>query len=439
LWQLGPPSALSTFNSIALDRQRKPEARQIAIEALGGLNDVKAGEALVKLIATEHDDPAADAARLAMSLLARKIPGPWRGLAKRQDLLAAVERQFKNPELSAAAIALSRVLGTRPLSQWMLSQPLSLAGKSASYPPEKMEKPEQASDWTRARPSPDGSIDIAGQRTATGKALAYAATLIHAKEEFSTRLWVGSSAGIAVWLNGKLVHSGEPSGVSRRVNPDHTLTPRQHAVAVTLGKGVNRLLIKVEAGAKNWGYVVELEDPLGRAAEITDQSLPKISAPASERLDPKKLPPDRELLTLKGDADRGRQVFLRSKAGCASCHKIKDEGGTAGVGPALDGLGVKMSREAILAEILRPSQSIRDQYVAWTIETKDGKLVNGVIVENKADRLVLKDVKGNTTSIRKQDIEQRLRSEVSVMPELLAGELTRQELADLLEYLAELK
>ena len=42
-------------------------------------------------------------------------------------------------------------------------------------------------------------------------------------------------------------------------------------------------------------------------------------------------------------------------------------------------------------------------------------------------------------TIRKQDIEERTRSDVSLMPELLAGEFTRQELADLLQFLAELK
>src|SRR5262249_24303004 len=153
------------------------------------------------------------------------------------------------------------------------------------------------------------------------------------------------SAGLKIWLNDELIH---------QQTLERPLLARQDMVPVTLAAGVNRLLVRTESGAKHWTYLVELEDPLGRVTEVTDQSLPKISAPASERLDPKKLPPDRELLALKGDAERGRQVFLRSKANCAGCHKINGEGGTTGVGPALDGLGVKMSREAILAEVLRP-------------------------------------------------------------------------------------
>ena len=121
---------------------------------------------------------------------------------------------------------------------------------------------------------------------------------------------MGSSAGIKIWLNGKLVHEQAL---------ERPLAARQDVAQVTLAAGVNRLLVRCDAGVKDWGCVVELEDPPGRATEITDSSLPKASAPASEPLDPKKLPPSRELLALKGDAACGRQVFLRAKANCASC------------------------------------------------------------------------------------------------------------------------
>jgi putative heme-binding domain-containing protein len=98
-----------------------------------------------------------------------------------------------------------------------------------------------------------------------------------------------------------------------------------------------------------------------------------------------------------------------------------------------------MSREAILAEILRPSQSIGKDYYVWNVLTKDGKAANGILVDDQAGGLVLKDALGKTTTIRKQDVEENTRSDISIMPELLAGEFTRQELADLLQFLAELK
>src|SRR5262249_20168709 len=158
LWVLGPPQALPTFTTIALDRQRDPAARRIAIEALGGSNDLRAGEALVRLI---REDDSKELIRQALPLLARKALGPWPGLARQQQLLEAVARLVQAPELRTEAIGLSRALGTRPLAQWMLSQPFPApggAGFSKAWPPEKLEKPEQGRDWTRARPAPDGSI-----------------------------------------------------------------------------------------------------------------------------------------------------------------------------------------------------------------------------------------------------------------------------------------
>ena len=101
--------------------------------------------------------------------------------------------------------------------------------------------------------------------------------------------------------------------------------------------------------------------------------------------------------------------------------------------------GLIFASEALLAKILRPSQSILQQYYAWTIETKSGVIATGIIAEEMADRLVLKDLQGKTTTIAKQEIEQRIRSDVSPMPELLVGELSRQDLADLLHFLGELK
>jgi putative heme-binding domain-containing protein len=342
-----------------------------------------------------------------------------------------VERLVEVSDYRAEAIALSRALGTRPLAQWMLSQPFPSpdgAGWDRVYPPEQAGKPELLPDWTRARLSPDGTVDIAGQRAPNVAVVAYAASVLRAREAFASRLWLGSGGSLKVWLNGKLVHE------QRTERP---LAARQAVVPVQLASGVNRLLVKVEQQKAGWGFIVELEDPLGRVVEVTEQSLPKVTAPPSERLDPRRLPPDRELLAVAGDASRGREVFFRSQALCANCHRLKDEGGEQGVGPALDGIATKMGKDGLLTAILRPSQSIPPGYAQWLIETKQGATLRGVIVEQTPERLVLKDAQGTTTTVAVRDIEQRMEDEVSAMPADLVKELTRQDLADLLQFLAE--
>jgi putative heme-binding domain-containing protein len=430
LWVLGPPEALPRFVAVASDRQRDVSGRLIAVEALGGLSDIKAGEALASLLST---DATPELVQPMLQLLAMNTRGPWKGLSRNAGLQPALERLLSNPRLRADAIAVSRNLGTRPLAQWMLSQPFPSpkgTGFSKSLPPESLDKPELERDWTRAQPRPDGVVDVAAQRSPNTAVVAYAVSLVNAKTAGDGRLWVGSSGGIKLWVNGKLVH--EKAG-------SRELAARQDVVPVRFEAGVNRILVKAEQKPTGWSFVVELDNSDNRLPETTDAALPKIAVSPGQRLDPKQLPPDRELLALKGDANRGRQVFLRSKANCASCHKVNGEGGANGVGPALDGIGVKMGRDAILSEILRPSQSIAPQYYQWTILTKKGTTSTGVIVEESAERMVLKDAQGNATTVVVADIEERTRSDVSIMPELLVGELSRQDLADLLQFLADLK
>lgn len=430
MWVIRPREALPVLAGIATDAKRRPEDRLIAVEMLSGLNDIKAGETLAALMHSETPREVLKAALKALNLKAKWV---WKPLGRSPDVQAAVDRAIQDPALRAEALQLSRALGTRPLVQWMLSQPFPSvkgAGFDKTYPPETSDKPELLPDWTRARANPDAVIDIAVQRTPNTDVVAYAATLLNVKEACQARLWLGSGGGIKVWLNGKLVHAK---------TGQKELSARQDVVTLALPAGLNRLLVKTEQGRGGWAFIAEIEDPLGRIVEATDVSLPKVSAPASERLDPKKLPPDRELLALKGDPGRGRQVFLRSKANCAACHKIKGEGGAAGVGPTLDGLGAKMGRDAILSEVLRPSQSIGPTFFQSVVATKKGAALTGIIVEETPEQIVLKDAQGKPTTIAKKDIDERSRSDVSLMPELLVGELTRQDLADLLQYLADLK
>src|SRR5262249_32000151 len=113
LWVLGPPEPLPPFAAVATDRQRPRADGKIAIEALGGLNDIKAGEALVKLLGEDNKAIV----RQALPLLTRKTAWPWRGLGRNPDAHVFAEQLIKDPELRTEAITLSLALGTRPLSQ----------------------------------------------------------------------------------------------------------------------------------------------------------------------------------------------------------------------------------------------------------------------------------------------------------------------------------
>jgi CubicO group peptidase (beta-lactamase class C family) len=80
---------------------------------------------------------------------------------------------------------------------------------------------------------------------------AYALSEIKADAPGNAFLAVGSDDGIKVWLNGKLVHD---NWAPRGVNKDEDLVP------VTLVKGSNQLLLKVQDMRGGWAFAARLLD-----------------------------------------------------------------------------------------------------------------------------------------------------------------------------------
>jgi uncharacterized repeat protein (TIGR03806 family) len=144
------------------------------------------------------------------------------------------------------------------------------------------------------------------------------------------------------------------------------------------------------------------------------------------------------ILALPGDSARGLSVFTtNSAAQCKSCHKAGDIGET--VGPDLTKIGSKYDKAALLDQILEPSKTIDPAYVTHLVETKDGKLISGLLVQRTNDAVVLKDAQGKINRIAAAEIDQFAPQSRSLMPELLLRDMTAQQVADLLEFLASLR
>ncbi len=144
------------------------------------------------------------------------------------------------------------------------------------------------------------------------------------------------------------------------------------------------------------------------------------------------------ILTLEGDAVRGKSVFATNAAAqCKTCHKAGDMG--EAVGPDLTKIGAKYDKAALLEQILEPSKTIEPAYMTYLLETKDGRVVSGLAVETNAAGVVLKDAQGKSTRLAKDEIERMVPQTRSLMPELLLRDLTAQQVADLLAFLAGLR
>jgi quinoprotein glucose dehydrogenase len=142
-----------------------------------------------------------------------------------------------------------------------------------------------------------------------------------------------------------------------------------------------------------------------------------------------------------GDAARGRQVFREHPTvQCLRCHQVAGDGGT--VGPKLDGIGRRQSREYLLESIVWPNQKIAPQFETVALTLKDGTQVGGTVKAEAEGVLSIEAPTDEGTvalrEIKTSDITRRERGP-SAMPEGLAQALTARELRDLVEYLATLK
>ncbi len=129
------------------------------------------------------------------------------------------------------------------------------------------------------------------------------------------------------------------------------------------------------------------------------------------------------------DPSRGRLIF---KETCAACHVLYGTGGK--IGPDLTGSN-RANLDYILLNSIDPSYDVPQGYKMVIIHTVDGRVLNGVIAEENAQRIILKTVQQPTVVILKSDIEARKISPKSMMPDGQLDKLKPQEVMNLIKYL----
>lgn len=134
-----------------------------------------------------------------------------------------------------------------------------------------------------------------------------------------------------------------------------------------------------------------------------------------------------------GDVLRGHKVFNSVKAACATCHKIGYVGGVTG--PDLTRIGSIRTERDLLEAIVYPSLSFVRSYEPISLETVDGRQLNGILKKDAPDEVILVTGAEKYERIPREQIESLKPGTVSIMPAGLDQQLSQQDLADLVAFL----
>jgi putative heme-binding domain-containing protein len=135
-----------------------------------------------------------------------------------------------------------------------------------------------------------------------------------------------------------------------------------------------------------------------------------------------------------GDSARGKAIFSGEKARCSQCHAFRGQGGK--VGPDLGEIGKKGSAE-IYRAIAAPSAAIDPEFMSYTVATKSGQVVLGVVRAEGPDTIRVTDTNAHTVVINRLEIDQIRPSANSVMPVGLTGALGDTAVRDLIAFLTD--
>jgi putative heme-binding domain-containing protein len=251
---------------------------------------------------------------------------------------------------------------------------------------------------------PDARASLASSPESTEGTRLLACTDVTVPTQTPVQLIGSASGGLRVWLNGQSIYQRDPA-------PFQVDSDRFNA---TLEPGANRLLIQMTA-------------PQGGAAEFHL----RFRSMGSSR--------DRELfiqqaLTRKGDATRGRQVFLNAdKSLCIKCHRMGDWGER--IGPDLTAVGARFSRIHLIESMLEPSRTIAPSFDSVAVALKDGRVLTGIKLSETDRQLTVADSQAQKHTLVKDDIEEYRSQLQSIMPDGIEQRLTANEFLDLLEFL----
>jgi putative membrane-bound dehydrogenase-like protein len=408
-WALHRVEALPLVVSL-MPALRSAGLQQAADDVVMQVEDPEGARIVAELVLATPDPLRK---RQALASLARKLDGPWRGAAGNDKVIAVIESALAQPETRVEGIAMAGATGDA-----RYADALTKFAEDADAPPEVRVAAVEAIARVKAPRAGeviDRLIGEAKDRDASSPAAEAAVRALARLGDSRER------------LAGLLGDEAVPLGLRREALRSLAL----------LNEGGDRLVGMARGGSlpealRTEAATVLRAHPDRRIRDRAQELFPIRTASGNP------LPPLGELIRRDGDAEKGRLVFYREGTNaCGSCHRVQGRG--QWVGPDLSTIGTKYGKDALIRQVLNPSEAIAYNFHSVVLGMADGRILTGLPVEDTPDRLVLKLADGQRMPINPADVESRRLSEISLMPEGLAEGMTEDDLVDLLAFLATLR
>ena len=89
----------------------------------------------------------------------------------------------------------------------------------------------------------------------------------------------------------------------------------------------------------------------------------------------------------------------------------------------------------MLINILDPNREVAPNFMSYTVETKDGRTLFGIIADETASGITLKRADGAADTILRSDVASITGTGLSLMPEGLDAAISIGQMADLIAFL----
>jgi putative heme-binding domain-containing protein len=131
----------------------------------------------------------------------------------------------------------------------------------------------------------------------------------------------------------------------------------------------------------------------------------------------------------QADRSHGRAIYTRT---CAACHRLFGEGGR--IGPEITGAN-RMNLDYLLENLFDPNALVAKDYQLTVLETADGRVLSGLVLEENEAVLKLQ-TQNEQVTVPRGDIVSRRLTPVSMMPVGLWKDLNADDIRDLVGYLS---